>query len=50
MVYVDFNAYLSGKEEYERDKDIVKELAVEVLEDMLAYFLPHQRSWPWDGS
>ena len=49
LVTGDFNAKLSELEGIRRGEDIAAELEAEVMEDMLAHFLPFRSSWCWDG-
>ena len=49
LVAGDFNSNLVEPEGDRRGDDIVAAMATEGLEDILAHFLPLQRSWCRDG-
>ena len=45
LVDGDFNNDLAAPEGWAQEKEIVAALAVTEMEDMSAYFLPHNKSW-----
>ena len=49
LVAEEFNADLAQPEGERREEDITADLTEEILEDMLAHFLPQWRSWYHDG-